>query len=82
MSIMQFQWPVERERDCFDYTLLCFVIGRENSCYFSNQSDAKVKPITTWLLAFSRALRSLVAFTFSSHWLLNKGIFLHSDWPL
>ena len=34
-----------------------------------NQSDAKLKPITNWLPAFSRALYSLVGFTLSSHWL-------------
>ena len=34
-----------------------------------NQSDAKLKSITTWSPAFSRALGSLVVFTLSSHWL-------------
>ena len=34
-----------------------------------NQSDAKLKPITNWLPAFSRALYGLVGFTLSSHWL-------------
>ena len=37
--------------------------------YLLNQSDAKLKSITTWSPAFSRALGSLVVFTLSSHWL-------------
>ena len=34
-----------------------------------NQSDAKLKLITTWSPIFSRALGSLFGFTLSSHWL-------------
>ena len=49
--------------------LLRSVIGSENSRNSLNQSDAKLKPITTWSPAFSRTLGSLV-FTLSSHWLL------------
>ena len=39
------------------------VIGPENSHYSLNQSDAKLKPPTTWSPSFSRALGSLVVFT-------------------
>ena len=41
---------------CFGFALFLFVIGPENSRHFLNQSDAKLKPIATWLLASSRAL--------------------------
>ena len=45
---------------CFGFTLFLFVIGPENSRHFLNQSDAKLKPIATWLLASSRALVTCV----------------------
>ena len=48
----------------------CFVIGSENSCHSLNQSDATLKPFTTWPPAFSRSLGSVVGFNFSCHWLL------------
>ena len=35
----------------------------------SKNSPPKLKPITTWLPAFSHTLGSLVGFTSSSHWL-------------
>ena len=41
-----------------------------------NQSDAKLKSITTWSPAFSRALGGLVVFTLSSHWLSKVFYFL------
>ena len=44
--------------------------------YLLNQSDAKLKPITTWSPAFSRALCSLVGFIWSSHWLIHVFSFL------
>ena len=48
-----------------------YVIGPGNSHLPLNQSDAKQKSsTTTWSLAFSRALNSLVVFTLSSQWLL------------
>ena len=63
-------------RDCIGLALLCSVIGLENSRHPLNQSDAKVKPIATWPLAFSRAWDRLHAFTLSSHWLpLNFPLF-------
>ena len=40
-------------RDCIGFALLCSVIGLEISHHFFNQSDEKLKPITTCLLAFS-----------------------------
>ena len=60
-------------RDCIGFVLLRSVIGLENSRHFLNQSDAKLKPIATWSLAFSRAYRRLLIFALSSDWLL--GIF-------
>ena len=57
-------------RDCIGFALLCVVIGLENSCHPLSQSDAKLKKIATWSLAFSRAPGRLHAFTSSSHWLL------------
>ena len=44
----------------FGFALFLFVIGPENSRHFLNQSDAKPKPIATWLLASSRALVTCV----------------------
>lgn len=41
------------------FTLLRCVIGRENSRFFLNQSDAKLKPVTIWSPAFCRALVEL-----------------------
>ena len=42
-------------RDCIGFALLRSVIGLKKSRHPLNQSDAKVKPILTWSLAFSRA---------------------------
>ena len=53
--------------DCVGLALTRSVIGAENSRHSVNQSDAKLTPITTWSLAFSRALGSLV-FILSSYW--------------
>ena len=44
----------------------------------TNQSDAKLKPITTWSPAFSRALATLSVFYFEFSLPL-QGIFLFSD---
>ena len=46
-------------RDCIGFALLCSVSGLENSRHLLSQSDTKLKPITTWLHAF----------TSISHWL-------------
>ena len=56
--------------NCSGFALLRPVIGPENSWHPLNQSNAKLKTITTWSPAFSRALGSLLVFTLSSHWLL------------
>ena len=64
-------------RHCIGIALLCSVLGAENSCHILGQSDAKLKPITTWSPASSRASGSLVLFTLSSpHWLLKLFVFL------
>ena len=43
------------------------MIGPENVLYFLNQSDAKLKPIMTWSLAFSCASLEQFIFTLSSY---------------
>ena len=63
-------------RDCIGFALLRSVIGLENSRHPLNQSDAKVKPIATWSLAFSRAYDRLPVFSLSSHWLPLKFSFV------
>ena len=56
------------------FALLRVVIGLENWRHLFNQSDAKLKPITTWSPAFLVLwLAWLVCFEFS---LVLKGIFL------
>lgn len=55
------------------------MIGPKNLQHFLSQSDAGLKPITTWSFAFSRAFRSLGSFfflTLISHWLLKVFYFL------
>ena len=49
-------------RDCFRFALLRSVIGPKDSHHARNQSDAKLKPITTSSPAFSRGLGSLYVF--------------------
>ena len=44
--------------------------------YSLNQSDAKLKPMTTWSFAFSFALGSVVGFTLNFHWHLKIFSFL------
>ena len=63
-----FNWVSKVIRDCIGFALLRSVIGLENSRHPLKQSDAKVKPIATWSLAFSRAWDRLRVFTLSSHW--------------
>ena len=55
--------------DCIGFALLGSVSGLENSRHLLSQSDTKLKPIATWLLAFSalkvgymRLLRFLIGF--------------------
>ena len=60
---------------CFGFALLRCVIGPENSRHNLNQSKVKLKPNTTWSLAFSRALRRLTVSNLSSHWLIIMATF-------
>ena len=54
-SILE-QFALKSRKWCLNYFCSMFsVIGSENSCYFLNQSDVKLNPITTWSPAFSRA---------------------------
>ena len=50
-------------RDCSGFALRCFVIGPENLRHSLNQSDAKLRSISSWSPAFSRALGSLLVVT-------------------
>ena len=59
VNIVIFNWVLKVIRDCIGFALLCSVIGLENSRHLLSQSDTKLKPITTWLHAF----------TSISHWL-------------
>ena len=38
--------------DCSGFPQFRYMIGPENSCHFDYQSDSKLKPSATWLLAF------------------------------
>ena len=67
--------------DCFGFALLRYVIGPGNSRHNLNQSNVKLKPTTTWSLAFSRALRRLPVF-YSVFSLANNHDKLFSDWQL
>ena len=73
-SLEQFPLSVESYPIWIGFDLLRSVIGPVN------QLDEKLKPITSWSPAFSRALGSLLAFTWSFHWFF-KGIFLSYGWP-
>ena len=71
--------------DCFGFASLRCVIGPKNSCHNLNQSNVKLKPNTTWSLAFSRALRRLPVSTLCSHWLIIMVTFFligscHHNW--
>ena len=59
----------QRQDNCLRLVTITKFIP-ENSRHSLNQSDAKLKPTTTWSPAFSRALGRVVVFTLSSHWLL------------
>ena len=69
-SLEQFSTVSKVIQDCIGFALLRSVIGLENSHHPLNQSDAKLKAIVTWLLAFSRARGRFRVFTLSPYWLL------------
>ena len=71
-----FNWVSKVIRDYIGFALLRSVIGLENSRHPLNQSDAKLKPIATWSLVFSRAWDRLRVFTLSSHWFVVIFIFV------
>ena len=71
-----FNWVSKVIRDCIGFALLRSVIGQENSRHPLSQSDAKVKPIATWLLAFSRASGPLHVLTLLSDWSVMTFIFV------
>ena len=50
-----FNWVSKIIRDCTGFALRRSMIGQETSHQSLSQSDAKLKPITTWSLAFSSA---------------------------
>ena len=71
-----FNWVSKVIRDCIGFALLRSVIGLENSRHPLNQSDAKLKPIATWSLAFSRAWDRLGVFTLIYHWFVVIFVFV------
>lgn len=62
------------------FSLLCSVIDSENLHQALNQSDAELKPISTWSCEFSN-LRQFGCF-YSKISLALKGTFLSSNWLL
>ena len=71
-----FEWSVESKSELLWFCFLSFGDWSRILPYLLNQSDSKLKPIATWSPAFSRALGSLLLFTWSSHWLLKYFIVL------
>ena len=69
-----FNWVLQIIQDFFSFTLPSGC--SKNLCHSLKQSDAKLKPITIWLLASYSTLGNLVRFTFSSHWLIKVISFL------
>ena len=69
-------WLVQKTRATLS-TVLCSVIGPENSCHSLDQSDAKVNQITRVFPHFTQFSRFSLEFS-----LAVKGIFLSSDWPI
>lgn len=61
--------------DCVGFALLRSMIGSENSRYSLNQSDVKLKPVTTESRAFSRALRSLLVSFLIAYWFSRYSLF-------
>lgn len=57
------------------------MIGPEHLRHFRNQLDAKLIPITTWSLAFSRSLTQSLCFNIEFS-LAPWGAFHSFDWPL
>ena len=62
--------------DWFRFASPRSVIGPENSHHHLDQSNAKLKPISTWSPSFSRASSKFPVFTPSSHWLMMTLTFL------
>ena len=60
--LLQSNLRLSRSKVNRDFALLRSVIGPKDSHHARNQSDAKLKPITTSSPAFSRALGSLYVF--------------------
>lgn len=71
MVLEQFSVNVKVIRDRIGFTSHRPVIGLRNRAILStNQSDAKLKLIGTWLPTFSRPLSRLLAYVLSSYWLI------------
>ena len=71
-----FQLRVESNPRFHWFALLRSVIGPKNAHCQLNQSDVKLKPITTRSPAFSRASGGLLVYILSFHWLLKVFFFL------
>lgn len=62
-----FNWVSTVIRNCIGFALLRPVIGPRNPRHLRDQSDAKLKSVTTWSHAFFRSLGSSVVSSLSSH---------------
>ena len=68
-----FYWVSKLIQEGIGFSLLCSVIGSENSRHSLDQSHAK---LTTWSPAFSHVWGAGLVFTLSSHWLFGLFYFL------
>ena len=75
-----FSWASKVIRNFICFASLCSVIGRPNSRHLLNQSQLKMKQITTWSSAFSRASERLLFLRGVVIGYLD--IFLCPDWPV
>ena len=75
-----FSWASKVIRNFICFASLCSVIGRPNSRHLLNQSQLKMKQITTWSPAFSRASERLLFLRGVVIGYLD--IFLCPDWPV
>ena len=80
-SILE-KFPIELIWDYIGFALLQFLIWLENSRHPLNQSNPKLKPITSWSPASSRALVSWLFLLFTKFSLDLKSYAQASDRPL
>ena len=74
-SLLTEHFDFQSDAKLYWFALLCSLIGSEIWRHSINQSDAKLRLITSRSPAFSRALSSILVFTLRSHWLLEVSSF-------